>query len=374
MRPPAFVPARWLPGPHAQTLGARLLRTRHGVVLRRERVELPDGDFVDLDWAEGVGPTVRRSGAPLVLVLHGLEGSARSGYALELYRQLGSVGLSAVGLNFRSCSGELNRAARLYHSGDTGDLAYVVEWLARRFPGRPLGAVGFSLGGNVLLKYLVESRAHDAPRPSSSLLASPRPGTGGRSDGIAVAAAVSVPFDLSAGADGLEQGFGRLYRRYLVTKLQRKVAGKAHVLAARIAVPQALAARTFREFDDVATAPLHGFRDAEDYYWRSSSGPLLAGIRVPTLLVHSLDDPFLPRSAVPDGAARSNAAITTVFTERGGHVGFVSGPPWSPVFWAERQVAAFLSHHLSTRTVDSDGARATAERSAPAGTRDPVDA
>ena len=147
-----FRPAWWLPGPHAQTLGARLLRSHAGArALRRERVGLDDGDFLDLDFAD------HDSAAPLVVVLHGLEGSTRSGYALELYRALRRVGLQAVGLNFRSCGGELNRLPRLYHSGETGDLAFVLRLLADRFPGRVLGAAGFSLGGNVLLKYLGEA-------------------------------------------------------------------------------------------------------------------------------------------------------------------------------------------------------------------------
>ena len=335
-----FTPAWWLPGPHAQTLGARLLRSRRDVAFTRERVELPDGDFVDLDWAEVGG---RDSSAPLVLVLHGLEGSARSTYAIELYRQLTRHGLAAVGLNFRSCSGELNRAPRLYHSGDTADLAFVIELLARRFHTRRLGAAGFSLGGNVLLKYLSE-RGH--PPPSSSIPFHPRAGAG--MGGITAAAAVSVPFDLSAGADHLERGFAKVYRRYLVGKLRRKVAGKAAELAGRIALPHALAARTFREFDDVATAPLHGFAHAEDYYRRASSGPLLDRITVPTLLVHSLDDPFLPARAVPTAATLGNPAITMAITARGGHVGFVAGRPWSPVFWAERQVSAFLARWLTS--------------------------
>lgn len=343
-----FTPAWWLPGPHAQTLGARLLRSRRDVAFTRERVELPDGDFVDLDWAE-VGRRDGREGsrsissAPLVLVLHGLEGSARSTYAIELYRQLTRYGLAAVGLNFRSCSGELNRAPRLYHSGDTADLAFVIELLVRRFPTRPLGAAGFSLGGNVLLKYLAEAACR---RRASPAVAARCPEEGAGTGAITAAAAVSVPFDLSAGADHLERGFAKVYRRYLVGKLRRKVAGKAAELAGRIALPHALAARTFREFDDVATAPLHGFAHAEDYYRRASSGPLLDRITVPTLLVHALDDPFLPARAVPTAATLGNPAITMAITARGGHVGFVAGRPWSPVFWAERQAAAFLAGKL----------------------------
>lgn len=320
---PPFRPAWWLPGGHAQTLGARLLRSRRGVRLTPERVELPDGDFVDLAWPSVAPPDSQT--APLVLVLHGLEGSARSTYAVEMYRALGARGLASVGLSFRSCSGELNRLPRLYHSGETGDLAYVLDLLAARFPGRRIGAAGFSLGGNVLLKYL---------------------GDDGRRQATA-AAVISVPFDLSAGADRLDRGFSRLYRWYLLRKLKRKTRAKARILEAQVDVRQALAARTFRQFDDVATAPLHGFADAEDYYRRSSSGRYLRGISIPTLLIHSADDPFLPRGAIPGEAVRARGNLVAAFTERGGHVGFVSGSPWAPVFWAERTAAAFLAEHLA---------------------------
>ncbi len=331
-----FRPAWWLPGPHAQTIGARLLRSRAGETrLQRERLELPDGDFLDLDFAGG-DPR-----SPLVVVLHGLEGSARSRYALEMYRALQARDIQAVGLNFRSCSGELNRVPRLYHSGDTGDLAWVLQLLAQRFPGRPIGAAGFSLGGNVLLKYLGEPGPH---RPSPSLGDS-RPVVG--RGVVRAAAAVSAPFDLAAGARHLEVGFSRLYRRYLVTKLKRKTRVKAALLRGRVSMEQVRSARTFVEFDDAATAPLHGFADAADYYARSSCGQYLPAIRVPTLLIHSADDPFLPASAIPREAVAGNPLLSADFTEYGGHVGFVSGRPWAPVFWAEERAAAFLAEHLA---------------------------
>lgn len=317
-----FRPAWWLPGPHAQTVGARLLRSREGVSFRRERVELPDGDFLDLDWPRIHACAGRLEAAPLVLVLHGLEGSARSTYAVEAYRALARERLAAVGINFRSCSGELNRSPRLYHSGETGDLTHVLRLLRARFPQRTLGALGFSLGGNVLLKFLGE--AHDPV--------------------LSAAAAVSVPFDLGAGAEHMERGFARVYRRYLVRKLQRKVRAKASLMRDRVDVARILAARTFRDFDGAGTAPLHGFRDADDYYRRSSSRAFLADIRVPTLLVHALDDPFLPAAAVPTQAAfAANPFLSSAVVSRGGHVGFVCGPPWAPVFWAERRAARFLA-------------------------------
>ena len=215
----------------------------------------------------------------------------------------------------------------MYHSGETRDLSWLLEELQRRFPARALGAVGFSLGGNVLLKYLAE---HDAP----CLLA---------------AVAVSVPFDLAAGATWIERGFSRVYRRYLVRKLASKVRAKRELLERQVDVKALLAARTFWEFDDRGTAPLHGFRDARDYYERSSSGPLLGNVCVPTLVIHSRDDPFVPASAIPESLMARNPLIDARISETGGHVGFVAGPPWAPVFWAERTTAEFLAERLNER-------------------------
>jgi len=320
-----YRPAWWLPGSHAQTVGARLLRSRRGVDFRRERLELPDGDFLDLDWADVAGAPPRTEPLPLVVVLHGLEGSARSTYALESYRALAREGVAAVGLNFRSCSGEPNRLPRLYHSGETGDLRFVLRVLRERFPRRPLGTLGFSLGGNVMLKYLGESP-----------------------DALpAAAAAVSVPYDLAAGADYIERGWSRAYRRYLVRKLQRKVALKAAQLDGLVDLALLRRARTFREFDDAGTAPLHGFTDADDYYRRSSSKAYLPAVAVPTLLVHALDDPFLPPHALPDAAILDKSRwLSAAFVPHGGHVGFVAGPPYAPIFFAERQAARFLADAL----------------------------
>jgi len=292
--------------------------------LRRERVELPDGDFLDLDWALDACGFRPDEQAPLVLVMHGLEGSARSGYALEMYRALARLGIAAVGLNFRSCSGEVNRLPRSYHSGDTGDIRWVLGILRARFPTRPLGAVGFSLGGNALLKYLGEE------------------GEQGRLGPVRAAVTVSVPYDLSAGSEHVERGFSRVYRAYLMHKLRRKVAAKRHLLEGLIDVDATLRTVTFRQFDDIATAPLHGFRDAADYYERSSSAGSVRHIVIPTLLIHSLDDPFLPSECLPESAAQANPHIETAFTEQGGHVGFLAGPPWAPRFCAEKVAAEFL--------------------------------
>ena len=324
--PRPFRAAWWLPGPHAQTVAGKYLRPRTGVHYRRERVETPDGDFVDLDFAAVPGAAAIPEDAPLVLVTHGLEGSAQSAYVLETCRCLWDAGMRGVALNFRSCGGEPNRLPRFYHAGDTGDVGFVLERLASRFPGVPLAAVGFSLGGNVLLKYLGEQGSR-AP--------------------LRAAVAVSVPFDLSAGADALDGSrMGRVYVSIFLRSLRRKWLGKGEAMRGSLDRDRILAARTFREFDDAGTARLHGFRDVDHYYDSSSSAQHLPAIRRPTLLVQAMDDPFLPPAALPRDAVRANPCLTAAFTEHGGHVGFIGGQPWAPECWAEREAARFLALQL----------------------------
>ena len=292
-------------------------------MLTPERIETADGDFLDVDWMPETDPS-----APLVLVLHGLEGHTRRGYMVQSFLALADRGMRAVGLNFRGCSGESNRAPRFYHSGETEDVRFVIDLLRERFPARPLMAIGISLGGNVLLKYLGEQGAK-------------------RAAAVSAAVAISVPYDLSAGADALERGgMAKIYIRYFLRSLFAKVRAKKEVLANILDLDAVWASTTRREFDDAATAKLHGFVGAEDYYLKSSSNRFLQSIRVPTLLVHSRDDPFLPAAALPLPAIEANPFLTLVLTEGGGHVGFFEGgPPWHPTFWMEEQSAAFLAHH-----------------------------
>ena len=334
--PRPFRPSAWARHAHAQTLAGKFLRPRPPVQIRRERWEAPDGDVLLLDFADGCARDGSEGGgqlahAPLVLVLHGLEGSALRPYALLAYRALNALGLGAVGLNFRGCGGEPNRLARFYHSGETGDPRWVLERLHARRPDRPLGALGFSLGGNVLLELLGELGA-DGPEL------------------VRAAAAVSVPFDLSAGADALERGpVVRAYARYFLRSLVGKLEPKRALLEPLIALGPAAHAPTIRAFDDLVTAPLHGFADAASYYEASSSARCLDAVRVPTLVLHSRDDPFLPAAAMPEAALHANPALVPFLTDRGGHVGFVEGPPWSPRFWAEEQAARFLAAALADR-------------------------
>lgn len=318
-----FSPPWWLAGAHPQTLAGKFLRAAPTGMLIRERIETPDGDFLDIDWMPETDPT-----APLVLLLHGLEGHTRKGYMVQTSLALAARGMRAVGLNFRGCSGETNRAPRFYHSGETQDLEFVIGLLRERFPTRPLMAIGFSLGGNVLLKFLGEQGAKNATP-------------------LSAAVAISVPYDLSAGATALERGgMASVYSGYFLRSLLSKVRAKQEVLATILDLNAVLASATIRQFDVTATAKLNGFDGAEDYYRKSSSNRFVESVRVPTLLIHSRDDPFLPPAALPLSAIGANPLLTLVLTDRGGHVGFLEGgPPWNPRFWVEEQCASFLSHH-----------------------------
>jgi uncharacterized protein len=328
---PAFHPPRWLPSPHGQTVGGRLLRRSPPFDLTRERWTTPDDDFLDLDFAPAISDD-----APLVLLLHGLEGSAQRGYAINTYRALASHGIGAVGLNFRSCSGELNLTARFYHSGETEDIRFVLAQLRARYPHNPIAAIGFSLGGNALLKYLGE----EAEAAGSLLTA---------------AVAVSVPYDLGAGADYLEQTvMGRFYTSIFLKPLIAKMLAKTDVVKSACDLERGRHARSFREFDDAITAPLHGFASAQDYYERSSSAQFIPRIRVPTLLLHAEDDPFLPMTSFPANAIKENRAITASVQKLGGHVGFIYGSPWQPRFWAESNGARFLAARLFNDKENAD--------------------
>jgi hypothetical protein len=316
----AFRPPWWCRNRHLQTIWGPLFRRRR-LALRRERVSTPDGDFVDLDWlAEGsAGP-----GAPLLVVLHGLEGSSRSHYATGLLGSAADAGWRGVVLNFRSCSGELNRLPRFYHSGEVGDLDHVVGLLTAREPDTPLGAVGVSLGGNVLLKWLGECAAGVPPQ-------------------LVAAVGISVPFDLAACARVLDRGLARaLYTRNFMRTMTQKVVDKARLFPGFVDVARARRARTFSEYDQVVTAPLNGFRDALDYWVRASCGPYLARIRRPTLLINARDDPFVPPVALPD-LPDLPATVQAEFPARGGHAGFLAGRwPWQVEGWAERRAVEFL--------------------------------
>ena len=308
----------------------RVLRRPPALDVVRERWTTPDDDFVDVDIVEPATPA-----RATVLILHGLEGSSERSYVRILIGHLLARGLRAAALNFRSCSGEPNRRAQSYHAGHTVDAELAIARLAERWPERPLAAVGFSLGGNVLLKLLAQS------------------GTRTRVD---CAAVVSVPFDLAAGARWIGHGVaGRVYTGYFLRSLRRKLQAKRQLLDAKM-LAEGLSASNLVAFDDAVTAPLHGFAGATDYYARSSSAPLLGAIRTPTLVLHAADDPFLPQSDLP-GSLRAHAHLQVVVTRRGGHMGFLQGASREEPgtesrmrYWAEEAVADYLAQQVGTGT------------------------
>jgi predicted alpha/beta-fold hydrolase len=301
-------------------------RRRDGAPSRRERIVTPDDDFVDLDWLDA--PVA--AGAPLLLVLHGLEGSCHSHYVRGLLRLARAMGWAAVALNFRSCSGEPNRLPRFYHSGDTEDLDLVVRLLVERDPLVRIGAVGVSLGGNVLLKWLGE---HGEAAPTQ----------------LAAAVGISTPYDLEPCARALDRGFAKLtYTASFMRSFKAKVRAKARAFPGFVDVAAVMRARTFEAYDRVLTAPLHGFADERDYWRRASCRPYLARVRRPTLLISALDDPFVPRDALPD-ASELSPSIVAEFTAHGGHVGFWAGPAWRPRPWAEHRAIEFLAAVIDER-------------------------
>ncbi len=263
----------------------------------------------------------------MVLLLHGLEGNARRPYALDLYRQLAQRGIRSVGMNYRSCSGEMNRTARSYHAGATDDVALVHNWLDERFPGVAKGIAGVSLGGNMLLKYLGEhgGETGDPPARGRGHLAPLRSQAGRRAVGAGPRPALRGPFPGQHQGQAASQGCaGR--------PADRPGAGPG--------------GQTLREIDEAMTAPLHGFASADDYYARSSSRRYLPGVQVPTLILRAKDDPLIPAGDIPYDLFEYNQALFAGITERGGHVGWVEGWPLAYRMWAQRQAAAFLASYL----------------------------
>lgn len=313
MMPIPFAPPFWLRNPHLQTLWPKLFRTLPTLHLRRERLELADGDFIDIAWTTG-------STGPIVLLLHGLEGTLRSHYALPVMAAFLRAGLQPVFMHLRGCSGEPNRLARAYHSGASDDLAEVLNQLAADPEGPVLAVIGFSLGGNILLKYLGET-----PTPL-----------------VTTAIAVSVPFVLRDAMLRLNRGVSRIYRDYLLRRLKLAYRAKFSNRPTPVLV-DIDQIRDLESFDDGITAPLNGFSSAFDYYQRCSCRQFLPRIQNPTLIIHALDDPFVFPDTVPKAHELGPGVVLEV-TRGGGHVGFLSGAlPWRPRYWLEERILRHLA-------------------------------
>ena len=315
---PAFEPAPWLRNPHLQTLYGALFAPAPRPALRRERWDTPDGDFVDVDFVDGPPD------APWVHLFHGLEGSSNSPYARTVMARVRERGWRGSVFHFRGCSGEPNRLPRAYHSGDTEEIGWALARVKSLAGGAPLRVAGVSLGGNAFAKWLGESG--DAARAV-----------------VASAAIVSAPLDLMAAGDALGCGFNRVYTAAFLKTLKRKSLAKLAQHPHIYDAVRVRRARTLRAFDDVVTAPLHGFRNTDDYWTRASSKPVLGGIRVPTLMLNARNDPFLPANTLPS-AAEVSACVTREFPDEGGHVGFVSGAFPGHLRWMPQRLLTFFGH------------------------------
>lgn len=319
----------WLPNGHLQTIIPATLLAKPAIRFRRERWDAPDGDFVDVDFVDG------QPGQPFVVLFHGLEGSSDSHYARALMAAVAARGWSGAVPHFRGCSGELNRAPRFYHSGDSTE----VDWIVRRLRPRATGkfyVAGVSLGGNALLRWLGESQ-HQA-------------------DFVDAAASVSAPLDLAQGGVSLSKGFNRLYTRMFLQTLKPKCEAKLKQFPGLFDVHAMRAARDLYAFDNAVTAPLHGYRDADDYWHRASAKHVLNDITVPTLVLNALNDPFLPGVHLPRRASRQ---VVLEYPAHGGHVGFAVGGVPDGLGWLPQRLLHFLAGASGDASNNTDDANDT---------------
>lgn len=322
---PKFTAPWWLRNTHLQTIVAKYLAPKRQLQTRVEMLQLPDGDELQLNW---VLPDEPSPSKPLVVVMHGLEGNLHSHYVQGMLTSLSQQGFAAVLMHFRGCHGIANKLPRAYHSGDTADFGFFIELLQQRYPKVQLAAVGFSLGGNVLVKYCGEQQ---------------------QSNPLCAAVAISAPLSLAGSATRINRGFSRVYQRYLLNRLKATMLRK---LAAHQQFPLPISAKdiqglqTIRDFDQLITAPMHGYRDADDYYQRASGKAFLSQVQKPLLLVHALDDPFLDDASIPK-TDELNPYVFSLVSVQGGHVGFVHGQsPWQRRYWLDEIVPDFFQQML----------------------------
>lgn len=321
-----FKPAWWLNNCHLQTLYPTLFRPKIKLNRTRERIHTPDGDFLDLDWYKQNSDDTQ----PLVIIMHGLAGSSSSAYVLGLQKSISLMAWRSVALNFRGCSGQQNLKARAYHSGETEDIDFIYQTLQAREPNTDVYVIGFSLGGNVLLKWLGEQGANSS---------------------VKGAVAVSVPMLLNVCASKLDKGFSKVYRSYLLRPLKQFILSKKaflhsikqHEEAEKVSQLGSLRkVKSFWQYDDQVVAKIHGFKNADDYYKKSSSRQFIKNIAISTLIIHAIDDPFMTQHVLPSQKDLPHH-VTLEKTSGGGHVGFIAGTiPFQPRYWLEQRISQHL--------------------------------
>lgn len=314
----------WLPSGHLQTIYPALCIAKPAVAFRRERWQAPDGDFIDIDFVDGA------AGQPFVVLFHGLEGSSDSHYARAMMAAVAARGWSGAIPHFRGCSGELNLAPRFYHSGDSGEVDWILRRLRERVTGK-LYATAVSLGGNALLRWLGESQ-HQA-------------------EFVDAACAVSAPLDLARGGASLGSGLNMVYTRMFLQTLKPKCLAKLDQFPGLFDREALLGARDLYAFDNVVTAPLHGYRDTDDYWNRASAKHVLGDISVPTLVLNARNDPFLPGAYLPEQASTH---VTLDYPQHGGHVGFAAGALPGRLDWLPRKLLHFLEGKSASRAPAPD--------------------
>lgn len=319
----AYLAPQWLPGGHLQTIIPSLFAKIPEVAYRRERWELADGDFIDTDWALPVSPAPANNLKPLLVLFHGLEGSSESHYAKAVMRAALDKGWSGVVIHFRGCSGEANRLPRFYYAGESPEMQSMLSRLAASANNRPIYAVGFSLGGNALLKWMGEhaEQAHTL---------------------VTKAAAISAPLDLAASAITLDQGLNRfIYTPMFVSSLKKKALALSERHPGLLNIKQVKAARTIHDIDNAVTAVLYGAKNAQDYYAKNSARPWLNKIPLPTLILNARNDPFLPEQFLPD-LSEVSAKVKLEYPRHGGHVGFATAPFPGRLNWLPNRLMRFF--------------------------------
>jgi len=300
----SFKPSLLLQNRHLQTILPFFVKAKNNIPYQKQRLELPDGDFVDVFWCDNQSTTKDTSATdskPIAIVLHGMGGCFQSHYIPGMVRALLKQGYRVAFLHARGCSGEINRLPTTFHAADTSELNHLVGTIKQKYANTPLAAVGFSLGASVLLKWLAET--------SNSKL-------------LSAAVALSVPFDLFATADSLNQGFSRTYQSYLLKRLKSLAIEKSRIHPAPLNIQQIRAIKSLKEYDNLMTAPINGFGNVDNYYSTASCNQYLNAIQTPTLILNAVDDPFIPPHSIPDNSALSQN-ITLELSRHGGHVGFL---------------------------------------------------
>jgi predicted alpha/beta-fold hydrolase len=311
----------WAANAHLQTIFPKFFIRAPQIAFKSKRIDTPDGDFLDL------AINLPHGAKTMAVLFHGLEGSKDSHYILHLVEALQAQGIASLVMHFRGCSGEINQTPRAYHSGEIGDALHTLQWIGDTFSDLRLFTIGFSLGGNMLLKLISEHS--ELP--------------------IEGAVSVSAPLDLAASSQAINQGFARKYQAHLLKSMKATLSTKMQRLDMRphlsLSIDEVEQLDSFYAFDEHVTSKLHGFVDAKDYYQRASALPDLHKITVPTLILHAADDPFMDARVIPT-PEQISPSVAYELSKRGGHVGFLYGNIWQPKFWLPTRIIAFIQEHL----------------------------